>query len=77
MKIDTGMVRFLQEPRIEPDLHMNVVESNATKTPSQWEVIDEFIGAYTNVFEEHYSTLDRLLNEWDQALESRFLESAS
>ena len=49
---------------------MNVVEPNATNTASQWEVIDEFIGAYTDVFEERYCQLDRLLNEWDQTLES-------
>ncbi len=49
---------------------MNVVEPNATNTASQWEVIDEFTGAYTDVFEERYCQLDRLLNEWDQTLES-------
>jgi hypothetical protein len=49
---------------------MNVVEPNTTNTPSQWEVIDGFIAAYTDVFEEHYSKLGRLLNEWDQVLES-------
>lgn len=70
MKIDPGMALFLRNQETEPNLHMNVVESNATNTPSQWEVIDEFIGAYTNVFEEQYSKLDHLLNEWDQALET-------
>ena len=70
MKVDSGMVRCLHYPETEPYLHMNVAEPNATSTPPGWEVIDEFIGAYANVFEEQYSKLDRLLNEWDHALET-------